>query len=153
MPLNRSCVGRTYPPMGPYRVGREKIREFADAICAPDAGYRDPAAARTLGYSDVIAPPTFPIVLTMAANERVFTDPDLGVDYGRVVHGEQRFQYTRPIVAGDQLVCGCVIEEVTSRGGHDFVTARSDVTTQNGEPVVTVWSKLVVRGEAGDAAR
>jgi acyl dehydratase len=147
MPLDASFVGRSYPPTAPYLVGREKIREFATAIGATDAAYHDVDAARTLGHADVVAPPTFPIVLTMAASRQIIDDPALGIDYSRVVHGDQRFAYTRPVVAGDELVCVNVVDEITSRGGHDFVTTRAEVSTTAGEPVVTVWSKLVVRGE------
>ncbi|MEV0729381.1 MULTISPECIES: MaoC family dehydratase N-terminal domain-containing protein [Polymorphospora] len=150
MPLDPSFVGRTYPPTAPYQVGREKIREFATAIGATDAAYHDPAAARALGHADVVAPPTFPVVVTMESSRRqIVDDPALGVDYSRVVHGDQRFRYTRPIVAGDELVCVSTIEEITSRGGHDFLTIRSEVSTVAEEPVVSVWSKLVVRGEGG----
>ncbi|AEB47333.1 MULTISPECIES: MaoC family dehydratase N-terminal domain-containing protein [Micromonospora] len=148
MSLDQSFVGRTYPPTAPYQVGREKIREFARAIGATDAAYHDPEAARALGHPDVVAPPTFPIVLTMAANQQMIEDPDLAIDYTRVVHGDQRFAYTRPVVAGDELVCVNAIEEITGRAGHVFVTSRTEVTTTAGEPVVTAWMKLVVRGEA-----
>jgi len=147
MPLDQSFVGRSYPPTAPYVVGREKIREFATAIGAADAAHHDPAAARALGYSDVIAPPTFPMAITMAASRQIVEDPELGVDYSRVVHGDQRFAYTRPVVAGDELVCVNTVDEITARGGHGFLTTRTDVSTTAGEPVVTVWSKLVVRGE------
>jgi acyl dehydratase len=147
MPLDQSFVGRTYPPTAPYQVGREKIREFASAIGATDAAHHDPEAARSLGYADVVAPPTFPIVITMATSREIVDDPELGVDYTRVVHGDQRFAYTRPVVAGDSLVCVNSVDEIVSRGGHDFLTTRTDVRTEDGEPVVTVWSKLVVRGE------
>ncbi|GAA4922105.1 MaoC family dehydratase N-terminal domain-containing protein [Actinoplanes utahensis] len=147
MPLDQSFVGRSWPPTEPYLVGREKIREFARAIGATDAEFHDPAAARALGYTDVVAPPTFPVTITMAASREVVADPALGVDYSRVVHGDQRFAYKRPVVAGDALVCVNTVEEITSRGGHEFLTTRTDVTTEAGEPVVTVWSKLVVRGE------
>ncbi|MEV4660658.1 MaoC family dehydratase N-terminal domain-containing protein [Micromonospora echinofusca] len=147
MSLDPSFVGRTYPPTAPYQVGREKIREFATAIGAADPAHHDPTAARALGHPDVVAPPTFPIVLTLAANQQIIDDPDLGVDYSRVVHGDQRFAYTRPVVAGDELVCVSVIDDVSSRGGHGFLTTRTEVATAAGEPVVTVWSKLVVRGE------
>jgi acyl dehydratase len=74
-------------------------------------------------------------------------DPALGLDYSRVVHGDQKFAYTRPVVAGDSLVCVNTVDEIISRGGHDFLTTRTEVTTEAGEPVVTVWSKLVQRGE------
>ncbi|GAB3140240.1 MaoC family dehydratase N-terminal domain-containing protein [Micromonospora sonneratiae] len=147
MPLDTSFVGRSYPPTAPYVVGREKIREFATAIGATEAAYHDPEAAHALGHSDVLAPPTFPVVLTMAASQQIIDDPALGLDYSRVVHGDQRFAYTRPVVAGDELVCVNTVEDIVSRGGHDFLTTRTEVATVAGEPVVTVWSKLVVRGE------
>jgi acyl dehydratase len=146
MPLDQSFVGRTWPPTEPYQVGREKIREFARAIGATDAEYHDPAAARALGYADVVAPPTFPVIVTMATSRQIVEDPELGVDYSRVVHGDQRFVYTRPVVAGDSLVCVNSVDEIISRGGHDFLTTRTEVTTEAGEPVVTVWSKMVQRG-------
>jgi acyl dehydratase len=148
MPLDRSYVGRTFPATAPYLVGREKIREFASAIGADHPAHHDPESARALGYPDVIAPPTFPVVMTMAASRQIVEDPGLGMDYTRVVHGDQRFAYTRPVVAGDELVCTNTIEEITDRAGHEFLTTRTDVTTVTGEPVVTAWSKLVVRGEA-----
>lgn len=146
MPLDPSFVGRSYPSTAPYQVGREKVREFATAIGAADPAYHDPEAAKALGYPDVVAPPTFPVVLTMPASDALVAD--LGIDYSRIVHGDQRFSYTRPVVAGDELVCVTTVEEIVSRGGHDFVTSRSEITTTAGEPVVTAWSKLVVRGEA-----
>ena len=146
MPLDPSFVGRSWPATPPYLVGREKIREFAAAIGATDAEYHEPEAARAAGYPDVVAPPTFPVVVTMAANRQIVADPALGLDYSRVVHGDQKFAYTRPVVAGDSLVCVNTVDEITSRGGHDFLTTRTEVTTEAGEPVVTVWSKLVQRG-------
>lgn len=147
MPLDQSFVGRSWPATEPYVVGREKIREFAIAIGATDAEYHDPAAARAAGYPDVVAPPTFPVVITMAASRQILDDPGLGLDYSRVVHGDQKFAYSRPVVAGDTLVCVNTVEDITSRSGHDFMMTRTDVTTDAGEPVVTVWSKLVQRGE------
>src|ERR1700712_527535 len=112
MPLDQSFVGRVYPPTEPYEVGREKIREFADAVGDHSPVYRDRDAARALGYSDVIAPPTFPIVVTMRASALVIGHPDLGLDYSRVVHGEQKFTYVRPIQAGDVLPVGCTVESI-----------------------------------------
>ena len=147
MPLDHSFAGRSWPPTKPYLVGREKIREFARAIGALDAEYHDPEAARAIGYADVVAPPTFPVVITMSSSRQIIEDPELGLDYSRVVHGDQKFAYTRPVVAGDALVCVNSVEEIITRSGHDFLTTRSDVTTEAGEPVLTVWSKLVQRGE------
>src|SRR6266498_5892372 len=101
MPLDASYIGRTFIRPTPYEVGREKIREFADAVGDANPAYRDPEAAKALGYPDVIAPPTFAIVVTSRAAHQVIMDPELGVDYSRVVHGEQRFIHVRPIHAGD----------------------------------------------------
>ena len=148
MALNTDFEGRRFAPALPYRVGREKIGEFADAIGAPDAAYRDPAAAEALGYADVIAPPTFPVVITMPFARMIADEPDLGLDYSRVVHAEQRFAYERPVCAGDELICAAEIEKLSSRAGLDSIAFRLDISTAAGEPVVTVWTKLVAR--AGD---
>ncbi|MEA2462216.1 MAG: hypothetical protein QOH90_2393, partial [Actinomycetota bacterium] len=131
MPLDPSFAGRTYPVTKPYEVSREKIREFATAVGASDRAHRDPDAARAMGHPDIVAPPTFPIVLSMDAGSQIIDDPVLGIDYSRAVHGEQRFAYTRPVYAGDRLICACTLEEITSRGGHDFVTTRTEVTTED----------------------
>ncbi len=147
MALDPSFVGRSYPPSEPYEVAREKIREFADAIGADDAAYRDPKAAAALGHPDVIAPPTFPVILAGLASQELTVDPALGLDYSRVVHGDQRFAYQRPVRAGDRLVGVCTVEVIMARAGHDFLTTRVDVSTEQGEPVVSVWTRLVVRGE------
>jgi acyl dehydratase len=147
--LDQSFVGRKYPPTEPYEVGREKIREFADAIGDPSPVYRDPEAARALGHPDVIAPPTFAIVLSMRAGVQVVADPELGLDYSRVVHGEQRFVHSRPVRAGDRLTVVVSVETIRSAGGNDILTTRGDVATVDGEPVLTTYSTLVARGTAG----
>lgn len=141
-------VGRSYPATQPYEVCREKIREFADAIGDPNPAYRDPAAARALGHPDVIAPPTFPIVVSFQANRAAMVDPDLGIDYSRVVHGEQRFEYLRPVRAGDRLVGTARIASIRSAAGNDMIGTTVDVATADGEAVVTVHSTIVVRGTA-----
>ena len=149
MPLDQSFVGRTYPATPPYEVGREKIREFAEAIGDDNPAYLDPEAARALGHPDVIAPPTFGIVLSMTAGRQVIADPELGLDYTRVVHGEQRFVITRPIRAGDRLTVTVTVENIRAAAGNDMITTRGDVVTVDGEPVFTAYSTLVARGTAG----
>ena len=148
MAVDQSFAGRVYPPTAPYEVGREKIREFADAINDPNPVYRDAAAARALGHPDVIAPPTFAIILTLKAGHQVITDPDLGIDYSRVVHGEQRFEHVRPIRAGDVLQVVVTVQDIRAAAGNDIVTTRADVATVDGEPVVTATSTIVARGTA-----
>jgi acyl dehydratase len=146
MPLDQSFIGRTYPHP-PYLVGREKIREFAAAVGANDPLHHDVEAAKAAGYPDVVAPPTFPIIFTMAALWRIVFDPEWAIDYSRVVHGDQRFAYQRPVVAGDELVVVTHIEEIMTRSGNDFLNTRQEVSTTGGEAVATVFHKTVVRGE------
>jgi acyl dehydratase len=148
MALDAGLVGRSYPPSAVYEVGREKIAEFATAIGDPDPVYRDAAAARAAGHPDVIAPPTFAIVLSLGAGDVVVSDPEVGIDYSRVVHGEQRFTHHRPIRAGDRLVATAAIDAVRTVAGNDMLTTRVDLATTDGEPVCTTHSLLVARGTA-----
>lgn len=143
--LDPSFIGRSYPPTPTYEVGRQKIREFADALGDDNPAYRDPAAAQALGYPDVIAPPTFAIVMTLPAGWQVTNDPELGIDYSRVVHGEQRFAWARPIVAGDRLQTTVSIDDMRTAAGNDLLTTKADVATEDGEHVLTAYGLLVVR--------
>ncbi|OIV39182.1 hypothetical protein BIV57_01455 [Mangrovactinospora gilvigrisea] len=148
MPLDTSFIGRTYPPRAPYEVGAEKIREFAAAIGDDNPVVNDTEAAKAVGHPDLIAPPTFPIVLTLVEGERIAKDPELGLDYSKVVHGDQKFVYTRPVRAGDRLLVTTHIDNIRSMAGNDMLTTRSEVTTDTGEHVVTAYSLLVARGTA-----
>ena len=148
MPVDQSFRGRSFPPTRPYEVGREKIREFADAINDPNPVYRERAAAQALGYPDVIAPPTFAIVLTLPAGGEVIRDPAFGLDYSRVVHGEQRFVHHRRIVAGDILQVVVTVEDIRIAAGNELVTNRAELMTVAGEQVCTAYSVIVGRGTA-----
>ncbi|MFD1658854.1 MaoC family dehydratase N-terminal domain-containing protein [Streptomyces caeni] len=151
MALDQSFVGRSYPPTDPYEVGREKIREFAEAIGDANPAYTDPEAAKALGHSDVIAPPTFVFAITFKAAAQVVEDPQLGLDYSRVVHGDQRFSYARPVRAGDRLSVTSAIESIKSLAGNDVVDIRGEVRDEAGERVVTAWTKLVARAPEEEA--
>ena len=140
-------VGAVYPPSPVYEVGREKIAEFAAGIGSSDPVHRDPAAAKALGYPDVIAPPTFAVVVAQSSEFQLVQDPGSGIDFARVVHGEERFQHHRPIVAGDRLVATLHVDGVREVGGHSMVTTRVEIADDAGAPVSTVTSTLVVRGE------
>ena len=146
MPINRDYVGRTFAPTEPYEVSRTKIAEFATAIGEPSPLCHDPAAARQAGYPDVIAPPTFAIVITTTSNVQVLHDSGLGVNYSMVVHGEQAFEHARPLHAGDWVVARSTIEDIREVGRHMMMTTRTDITTVNGEHVGTARGMLVERG-------
>jgi acyl dehydratase len=147
MAVNRDYVGRTFAPTEPYEVSRTKIAEFATAIGEPSPLCHDPEAARQAGYPDVIAPPTFAIVITMTSSAQVTHDPGLGLNYARVVHGEQSFEHSRPLHAGDRVVATSTIEDIRDIGRHLMMTTRTDVTTLEGEHVCTARGALVERGE------
>lgn len=145
--MNPEIQGRVYPPTAPYLVGREKVREFARAVLSSSPLHLDPEAARAAGFADVIAPPTFAVTVQEATLAQLLADPEADVDFTRVVHGDQRFSYTRPIVAGDELTATLTIAAVKQLGGHSMVTAASEIVDSNGAHVVTAISTLVVRGE------
>ena len=151
MGVNPEIAGRVYPPSPAYEVGREKIREFAEAINSWDPLHRDPEAARAKGYPDVIAPPTLAVIIAQRSDAQVIIDPEAGIDFSRVVHGEQRFIHHRPIVAGDVLVATLHVDQVDARGRHAMVTTRVEIADEKGEPVTTAKSTIVVRG-AGETS-
>jgi acyl dehydratase len=146
VPVNPELQGRVFAPTAPYLVGREKIREFAHAVLATSPVNLDLDAAIAAGYSDIVAPPTFPIVIQEATLAQLLAEPDAGIDFSRVVHGDQRFSYTRPIVAGDELTATLSVAGIKSLGGHSMVTAESTIVDAAGAHVVTAISTLVVRG-------
>ena len=148
MPVNPELQGRVFPPVSPYLVGREKVREFARAVLSTNPLHFDPDAASSAGYADVVAPPTFAVVVQEATLAQLLAEPDAGIDFGRVVHGEQRFAYSRPIVAGDELTATLTVVGVKSLGGNAMVTAESSIVDAVGSHVVTATSTLVVRAEA-----
>jgi acyl dehydratase len=148
MALNVDLVGKAYPPQT-YEVGREKIREFAAAVGDDNPAYHDVDRARSLGHADLVAPPTFAVVVTRGPQLSVIEDPALGLDFSRVVHGDQKFEFQRPIVAGDVLTTTSSVAAAHTRAGSDFLTIRSDVTDQGGAPVVSVFATLVARAVEG----
>ena len=127
-------VGRTFPATAPYAVTEERVAEFA--------------AATGGEYAGGPAPATFPIVVAFRAMTALLEDPDVGMELHRVVHGEQRFHYTRPVVPGDVLSATLTVESVRSIGGADIVSTRSDLHDASGDLVVTAHAVLVHRGPA-----
>jgi acyl dehydratase len=144
--INPDFVGRTFEPSEPYEVSRVKIAEFADAIGEPSPLCRDRSAAQAAGYPDVIAPPTFAIVVTAASTAKLIADPGLGVNYAMVVHGEQSFTHSRPLRAGDVVVTQSTIESIKQIGSMTTMATVTEVRTVDGENVCTTRSTLVERG-------
>ena len=148
MALNPEFVGKQYPDTAPYLIGREKVREFATAIGEQSPVFHDLAEAVRMGYSDLPAPPTFAFVLTHKSMAAAMFDPDLGLDYSRVVHGEQAFEYRRPLVAGDEVVVTSHIADIHSRGANEFLVTQADVVSLDGELIVRTRGIIASRGTA-----
>lgn len=146
--MHPDLEGRSYPPTAPYLVGREKIREFASAVHATHAVHHDLDAARAAGHADLVAPPTFAIVVQQRGLDQLLADDTAGIELTRVVHGDQRFQIHRPIVAGDELQTQFTVTRVRALGGNSMVSTEARITDASGELVVTATSSLVVGGEA-----
>jgi acyl dehydratase len=133
MAVDASLAGRTFPATPPYAVSREKLAEFASATGST--------------YDGGAAPATFPIVVAFAAMTDLMEDPEVGISLHRVVHGEQRFTYTRPVVAGDTLSATLTVDSLRQIGGADIIGTRSEITDADGQPVCTAFATLVHRGE------
>jgi acyl dehydratase len=144
--INKDYLGRIFPATVPYEVSRVKIAEFATAIGEPNPVFRDRDAAHAAGYPDVIAPPTFPVVIAMAASGAAIADPGLGLNYAMVVHGEQRFTYSRPLHAGDVVTAQSTISGIREVGSITMLTTETEIRTLAGEHVCTGFSTLVERG-------
>ena len=114
---------------------------------ATAAAHRDPEAARSLGHADVVAPPTFAVTLAQRCEAQLIEDEAAGIDFSRVVHGEQRFAYSRPIVAGDELRATLTVTSLKTLGGNAMVTAESAIVDASDAHVVTATSTLVIRGD------
>lgn len=145
--MNPDLVDRAFAPTAPYLVGREKVREFARAVFATDPQHTDPDAARALGYADVVAPPTFAMVIQDLTLQQLLGEPDSGIALERTVHAEQRFRYTRPIVAGDELTAQLTVTGIRAFGKGAMVTSEADIRDVSGDHVVTAVSVLLVGGE------
>jgi MaoC dehydratase-like protein len=133
MAVDATLSGRTFPPTPPYVVSSERIAEFARATGS--------------AYDGGAAPATFPIVVAFAAMTGLMEDPSVGIALHRVVHGEQRFTYTRPVVAGDELTATLTVDSLRQIGGADILGTRSEIVDGDGLPVCTAFATLVHRGE------
>jgi acyl dehydratase len=141
-----SYVGRTLDPVT-YRVGREKIREFALAIGEGALVCTDLDAARAAGHPDLVAPPTFTVTFTLPLITEFLKDPAFGWDYARMVHADQSITLHRPVHGGDELVTVIHVEDLKARAGSLMLTLRCEVTDTDGAAVATTSALLVTQGE------
>jgi acyl dehydratase len=142
MPVDPQLAGRTFATTAPRDVSRSAISAFATAVGETDPVHHDVAAARAAGHADVIAPPTYPIVVAFDAMNALLADPEVGIDLRHVIHAEQRFESVRPVRAGDELTATLTVESVRSMGGADIIATRTELRTTDGEQVCSAFAKL-----------
>jgi len=143
MTVSTVAVGKAYPPVT-YAVGREKIREYARAVGESNPLYLDVDAARAAGHPDVLAPPMFAVVYSAPAVTPAFFDPEVGIDFARMVHGGQEFRWGRVVVAGDEVATTVVVKDISERAGNGFFVFESTSIAQDGETVcVGTWTNIV----------
>lgn len=150
MSVNTEREGHQYPPAEPYQVSREAVREFAAAVKAEHRAHYDVEAAVSLGHADLVAPPSFAVVVAQRAEAAAIEDPELGVDFTRVVHAEERFTHHSPILAGDTLYGQVTVDRIRVMGAGAMVTTKVEITTPDGDLRSTVTSSLLVRAESDE---
>lgn len=141
MAVDPELAGRGFPPTPAYAVSREKIAEFTSALGGSPA---------STGVD--VAPPTFPIVVAFRAMNAFLDDPSVGVSLQNIVHGDQRFGYTRQVRAGDELVATLTVTNVRQAAGMDMISTSTDISTTAGEPVCVATATLVHREPTEEGA-
>lgn len=134
MAISESHVGRVYPPTEPYVVSAAKVHEFAAALHDDNPAYAGPTP---------IAPPTFAVVISASAWQALFDDPELELELRRTVHGDQRFDWERPLRVGDAITGTLSITKLRMRGATEMITIAVELITVEGERVATATSTLI----------
>ncbi len=143
MPVNTDAVGKEYPP-ATYEVGREKIREYANAIGATNPVHHDREAALAAGFRNVVAPPMFCVVYSAPALGPAIVDPEVGINLAAMVHGGQEFVWGEPVCSGDEITTTAKVTEIYEQDGKGFYVFESVSTNQDGAEVVRgTWTDIV----------
>jgi acyl dehydratase len=148
MPLNQALKGKEYQEVR-FVVERERVAQFADAIGEENPIFHDPEAARSAGYDEQLAPPTFVTVMQIMTSGQVVVDQELGLDYIMVVHGEQEYEWHRPVMVGDVLSAVPRIADIYAKGPNEFLVIEAEIRDASGAAVVLARSTLLSRGTAG----
>jgi acyl dehydratase len=143
MAANTQAIGKTYPPVD-YAVGREKVREYALAVGETNLLHLDLATARAAGYADVVAPPMFVVVYAARAVSPGLFDPEVGIDFARMLHAGQEFEWGPVVVAGDEITTTAAVKDISERAGLNFYVFESVSVNQNNHQVARgTWTQIV----------
>ena len=144
--MDTSKIGKEYPPFE-YEVGREKVREYANAVGEDDPVHHDRAAAQAAGYRDVVAPPMFAVVYSAGAMGPAILDPEIGINLMLMVHGGQEFVWDEPVCAGDTITTQGRLKDMYEKDGRKFYVFESVSKNQDGaETVRATWTNIVRGG-------
>ena len=143
MPVNTAAIGKKWPT-AEYEAGREKIREFANAVGETSAVHQDPGTAKDAGFRDVVAPPMFAVVYSAPSVGPAFLDPEVGINWASLLHGSQEFEWGESVCSGDLITTETTVTEIYEKGGMGFYVFESVSTNQEGEQTVKgTWTQIV----------
>jgi acyl dehydratase len=145
MALKTDAVGKEWPATT-YQVGREKIREYANALGIDNPVHLDVEAARAAGFRDVVAPPMFAVVYSAGSVGPPIFDPEVGIDFMRMVHGGQQFEWDEPACSGDEITTTAKCVSIEEKDGKGFYVFETNSVNQDGAQVVRGTWTLIVRG-------
>jgi acyl dehydratase len=145
--LSDKIVGLHYRHPDYYEVGREKIREYAEAVKNIDAAFFDEHAAADLGYDRLLAPLTFISVFGYQAQSAFFESADVAINDANIVQVDQVLKFLLPIKVGDRLYCDVYVDSVRKSFGTDVIVTKNIVSNEAGETVQEAYTTLVGRSE------
>ena len=144
--MDTSKIGKSYPAFE-YEVGREKIREYANAVGETNPVYTDREAAKAAGFRDVVAPPMFAVVYSAGAMGPAVLDPALGINFMMMLHGSQEFVWSEPVCAGDTITTTATVKDLREEDGRRFYVFESVSINQDGKETVRgTWTDIVRGG-------
>jgi acyl dehydratase len=143
MAIKTDAIGKEWPGTT-YQVGREKIKEYANALGIDNAVHFDLKAARAAGFRDVVAPPMFCVVYALPALAPGVLDPEVGMNFATMVHGGQVFEWGEPACSGDEITTTPKCLEIYEKDGKGFYVFESISVNQDGEQTLRgVWTNIV----------
>ena len=143
--IDSKLIGKEYP-VTEYEIGREKMKEYAVAIGDMNPMYQDREAGKKSEYGDNIAPPSFAAVYNLMGCAQMFFDPELKLNMGMLVHGEQDFEFVKPVKPGDFITTTGKIVDIAAKGNNDVIQFEARSTNQDGELVTIGRATFVIRG-------
>ena len=148
MAIKTNVLGMVHEYHDYFVVGREKIREYANAVKSYDPASHDEAAAAALGHSALVAPLTFISTFALLMQQDFFRKVDTGFQTMQIVQVDQKFLYHKPFLAGDKVWGRMEVISVNERFGADIVQTRNLALDENGELYMEAYTTLM--GHEGD---